>query len=358
MSGGAGAGGSAPAGGAASGNGGEVAGGGVGMGGAAMRETIHYYGRWNRVAERAITVNSGSQASAQFTGTGVTARFDVALNVAGSIPTIAWQVDQCTWQEAEIAASVELATGLTAGSHSVFMLARGLDENQNRWAPPLRSSITFTGFEVAGGALQPSPRPLRPKLEILGDSITEGVAIRASYNGKTGACWRSDARVAYPFQAAQLLGAELRQVGFGYLGILKSGNGGVPKANDSFNWFYQGVARDDWQADMVIINEGTNDSAQDGATFRDGYATYLTTIRAAYPDAKIIALRPFNGSQAAQIQAAVQARTSAGDARVFYVDTNGWLGSGDYTDGVHPNPDGSTKAATALSAAVMKIGLP
>jgi lysophospholipase L1-like esterase len=236
-------------------------------------------------------------------------------------------------------------------------MVRSMDENQSRWSRPLVSSTSFLDFVVTGGSLQATPRPLRPKIEFLGDSITEGVSVWTSHNGQTRKCWRDDARIAYPTQTAQLLGAEWRQVGFGYLGILKTGNGGVPKANDSFNWIYANVPRDKWQADMVVINEGTNDSGAAAATFRSGYAEYLTTIRTAYPNAKIVALRPFNGSQAAPIKAEVDARNAAGDTRVYYVDTTGWLGSSDYTDGLHPNAQGSTKAAQALAAALMKIGL-
>jgi len=319
---------------------------------------VHHYGRWNVLADRAITVNSGSHVAATVTGTGISARFDVSLNMPSDMPTLAWQIDGGTWQEGDLAATVSLATGLATGTHDVTLMARSMDENQSRWSPPLVSSTTFLGFTVTGGALQPSPRPLRPKIELLGDSITEGVNIWTSHNGQTRKCWKDDARIGYATQTAQMLGAEWRQVGFGYLGILKTGNGGVPKANDSFNWIYKDVPRDDWQADMVVINEGTNDASASASTFQTGYAEYLATIRAAYPKAKIIALRPFNGSQEALIKAAVDARVAGGDARVYYVDSTGWLGSADYTDGLHPNEQGSGKAARALVTALQKIGIP
>jgi hypothetical protein len=69
-------------------------------------------------------------------------------------------------------------------------------------------------------------------------------------------------------------------------------------------------------------------------------------------------MRPYGGAHAAEISAEVTARNAAGDARVFYVDTTGWLVAADFTDGTHPNVQGSTKAATALSAAIRTIGLP
>jgi lysophospholipase L1-like esterase len=325
--------------------------------GGTVEELIHYYGRWNRLNDRAITVNTGSHVVAEFSGTAVTARFDVSLNQTPN-PTLAWQIDQGTWQEGELAATVPLGTGLTSGTHEVFLMVRGLNENQARWTPPLVSSITFQGFDITGGALVSSPRPVRPKIEFLGDSITEGINLWTTHNGQTTPCWRSDGRLAYASQTSQLLGAEWRQVGFGRQGLTVVGNGGVPIANDSFNFIYSGVPRDSWLPDMVVINEGTNDSGANATAFRTAYTAYVTTIRRAYPAAKIVIMRPFNGTQAAPIQAEVDARHAAGDARVFYVDTTGWLAAADFTDGVHPNSQGSVKAAQALSAALATIGLP
>ena len=109
---------------------------------------------------------------------------------------------------------------------------------------------------------------------------------------------------------------------------------------------------------MVVINQGTNDSGKPAASFRAAYTTFLTTIRGAYPNAKLVALRPFNGAQAGEIQSAVMAANSAGDPRVYYVDTTGWHGNDDFLDGLHPNVQGSGKAATALVAAIKKIGFP
>jgi hypothetical protein len=129
---------------------------------------------------------------AQFSGTGVSARFDTSLNQA-PIPTLAWRIDQGPWQEGELAATVMLGTGLSPGMHEVMVMVRGFNEYQSRWIPPLISSVTFLGLDATGGALQPSPRPVRPKMEILGDSITEGLYIWTSHNGQTTVPWRAEA---------------------------------------------------------------------------------------------------------------------------------------------------------------------
>lgn len=344
-----------------SGSGGTAGEAGSAGGGDGPIEALHYSGRWNiQAIDKATTVNSGSYVIAKFTGTAITAKFDTSVNDPTSMPTVAWRVDDApTWNVAEVAPTLSMGSNLAVGAHTITVIARGLDENRNRWSPPLTSSITFLGFDVTGGAVEATPRPAQPKLEIFGDSITEGVVVQGnSYMGHSGQCWKNDAVYSYPTLAGMMLDADYRQVGFGYHGLLKSANGGVPAANDSFPWIYEGVPRDDWQPDMVVINQGTNDSDKPAATFRAAYTTFLTTIRTAYPNAKIVALRPFNGAQAAEIQASVMAANAAGDQRVSYVDTTGWLGDGDFVDGLHPNVQGSGKAATALVAAIEKIGLP
>ncbi len=345
--------------GGAGGSAGGVGAGGLASGGGAggsETELIHYYGRWNRLADRAITVNTGSHVVATFSGAAARARFDTSANQMPN-PTLAWRIDSGNWQEGELAATVSLGTGLSAGTHEVTLMVRGFNEFQSRWAPPLISSITFLGFEVTGGALRPSARPVRPKMEFLGDSITEGLYIWTTYNGQTTVPWRADARRSWASQTAQNLGAEWRQVGFGGQGLLKGGSSGVPPANDTVNWIYEGVPRDGWQPDVVVINQGTNDAGASAAMFRPAYTTFIGTVRAAYPSAKIVAMRPYGGANAAEIQAEVSARKAAGDTRIFYVDTSNWLGNGDFTDGTHPNDQGSSKAATALTAAIHSLGV-
>jgi lysophospholipase L1-like esterase len=323
-------------------------------------ELIHYHGRWNIQSTLATTVNSGSYITAQFSGTSISARFDISANDKTDLPTVAWRIDQAsTWQVAEVASTLAMGTGLASGTHTITLIARGLDENKSRWTPPLVSGLVFLGLDVTGGALQVTERPTQPKLEILGDSITEGVIVQGnSYQGHTAQCWRNDAVYSYASQTGMTLGADYRQVGFGFQGLLRGGDGGVPAANDSFNWIYKDIPRDEWQADMVVINQGTNDSSKPAATFQTAYTSFVATIRKAYPNAKIVAMRPFAGAQAAQIKAVVDASNAAGDARVYYLDTTGWLGSSDTNDGLHPNLQGSTKAATALVAAIDKLGFP
>lgn len=318
--------------------------------------TYSFFGRWDlRTAKRAVTVNSGSYILARFSGAGLCASFDVSVNHP-PLPTIAWRIDEGEWQEAEVAPTVKLADGLAQGRHTVMLMARGLDEHQSRWTPPLVASITFRGFTLAkGGKLENAlPQWRKPALsiEFLGDSITEGVLVQEGRAGVVEGIphtwpWLSDARMSYVGRTAMALRAAWRQVGFGSTGLARAGNGGVPGALDSFNSFYADCPRDAWQPDLVVVNQGTNEGSMAASEYQPLYARYLTIIRTAYPKAKIVALRPFNGAQEASIKAVVDARHAAGDSSVYYIDTIGW-----YNGPIHPNATGSAALAEKLSEAL------
>jgi lysophospholipase L1-like esterase len=359
---GAGAGGSAGWGGAmAIGGAGSSGMGGLGGNGGTGGEPVEvadwqFYGRWDLTKPgKAVTVNSGSHVTATFHGSGVSAKFDIAGN-SGNRPTVSFKIDGGDWVEKEISASLELASGLAVADHTVALFVRGMSEFEARWTPPLVASTTFLGFEVAGGNIVKTPRPERLKIEFLGDSITEGVALHAKGpQDQTTPNWRTDGPRGYAALTAMALQAEWRQVGFGRQGLTIGGNGGVPKAQDAFNWFYAGVPRDAWQPDLVVINQGTNDRSAGGETFAPLYLAFLALVRTGYPQAKIAALRPFVGDYGTEVSAQVAARKAAGDAKVFYIDTGGWTAPGDFTDGVHPNVSGSAKISEKLVTALQAL---
>jgi lysophospholipase L1-like esterase len=104
---------------------------------------------------------------------------------------------------------------------------------------------------------------------------------------------------------------------------------------------------------MVVINLGTNDAwvtrSTPGSTFQSAMTAFLANVRAKYPSAEIFVMRTFAGVYVTQTQAAVDARIAAGDSHVQYIDTTGWLSSGDYnSDGGHPHDGGHVKIADNL----------
>ena len=168
--------------------------------------------------------------------------------------------------------------------------------------------------------------------------------------GPTGA----DGTASYAYLTARAFGADADQVGFGGTGItVPFGSGGVPSASQTFPDNFSGSPVDpNFVPEVVVVNEGTNDVAASSAQFEPAYQAYLAEIRSAYPAAWILAMRPFNGTHAADIQAAV---TALADARIDYVDTTNWLTAADFTDGTHPNTVGDAIAAAHLTALVASV---
>ncbi|MDX6280662.1 MAG: hypothetical protein QOH03_1733, partial [Kribbellaceae bacterium] len=77
------------------------------------------------------------------------------------------------------------------------------------------------------------------------------------------------------------------------------------------------------------------------------YGEYLRRVRSAYGSSEIVALSPFSGKHASEIEAAVKA---ADDPGIRYVGTDGWITEADCTDGVHPSVEGHVKLAARLTA--------
>ncbi|MEU9171092.1 SGNH/GDSL hydrolase family protein [Streptomyces sp. NPDC048420] len=306
---------------------------------------IAYEGHWSRTAEAAVTVNSGSRLRFRFSGTTVHALFDISsITVPAQIHV---SVDGGP-KEVHAVGKGDLAiTAAGRGPHVVEISVKDVFSRVNRWVPPLESGVALTGIR---GYLLPQHRFRKRELAFYGDSITQGVMALCEVN--TSDC--ADGTAAYPTLVADALHASLTQVGFGRQGVIQTGNGGVPAASEAYGWNYAGSrARPDRGADVIVVNQGTNDAASGAAEFRAAYRAYLAQLRSAAPHARILALRPFDGSHAADIAAVVD---ELGDRRVEFVDTTGWLDPavGDFNGTVHPSVQGHRKAAERLIDLISK----
>ena len=212
-------------------------------------------------------------------------------------------------------------------------------------------TLHFKGLILDPGARTVAPAIASRLIEFIGDSITVG-ATDTNY-----------ALSDYAWLTSERLAVEHTQIAQGGICLVDNIQCGAPNAigmsrqyfkmqtvyfRDSPNWDF---AR--YQATALVINLGTNDQAYHVSTalFQATYITFLQNIRAKHPHALIFAMEPFNGAEAPFIQAAVQALNAAGDTRVRYIDTAGWLqsGSADYAiDGYHPSDTGQVKAANRL----------
>ncbi|WP_326672845.1 GDSL-type esterase/lipase family protein [Streptomyces canus] len=157
------------------------------------------------------------------------------------------------------------------------------------------------------------------------------------------------------------LGAEHTQIAQGGACLVAAGDGCVGLERQ-FTKLNPNAATPDWDFSRyaVGINLGTNDVGHrvSSAQFQTAYTSLLRKVRAAYPQAWIFALETFRGRYVPQTQAVVEATVDGGDSRVSFVDTTGWLGSGDLTDSVHPNDQGHRVIADRLAPVIAaRIGM-
>jgi lysophospholipase L1-like esterase len=315
---------------------------------------FNFIGHWDLsdAVRQAVTVNSGSRILCGFMGDSVTGLFDT--RGISSPAQIYVRIDGGKRQRYIVdSTAIDFAHGLSAGRHTFELDVKDVDERVNRWVPPLQGALVFKGLQLsAGGKLVKSQPPGKLRMEFYGDSITQGVRIDSMAIGPDG----SDGTKDYAFLVALGFNAAHNQIGFGRQGIIRTGNGKVPTAPDSFGWNYQDSPSDPaFVPRVIVVNQGSNDSSYPSAQFEPAYRDYIALIRRRSPKATIFCLRPFGGFHADDIQQAVR---DLGNPKTIYVDTAGWLDKADYTDSVHPNAGGQVKAAERLIEVIhQKTGL-
>jgi lysophospholipase L1-like esterase len=290
---------------------------------------IQYYGRWSTSDPAYPAMGwAGGYLEARFTGGAIGVRQRNAIDLYYSIDQAPPQ-----WRR-NVSGTVTLAGGLSGGSHTVRI---GYRERAGSYT----GDPVFGGLILAGGAVtMPLSRPAN-LVEFIGDSITVG---QPNANRPF---------TAYPWLVAEALGAGHTQVAQGGACLVNQDCYGM------VDWFRRSsawVSSDDWnfgtyRASAVVINLGTNDVGHGVTTaqFQQNYVTMLERVRQAYPDAEIFAMGVFRGRYVTETRNAVAARTAAGDAKVHFIDTAGWVDPAtDTTDNVHPTDAGHAKIAQRL----------
>ncbi|MFG1838977.1 cellulose binding domain-containing protein [Micromonospora sp. NPDC049175] len=300
---------------------------------------ISFVGRWNKAnASAYVPYWAGAYLRVGFTGKTVKLRQRNTIQLWASI-------DGRAFTSFTGSGTINLTpTALAAGNHTLIVSYRQV-------AGSYTGDAVFQGLVLDSGAGTFKPPP-RPKLvEFVGDSIT------------AGATSSQLAVTDYGFKVGERLGYDHTQIAIGGMCLAETTDGCW--AQTTRYWMSSGgqVGTDQWDfsrytADGVVINLGTNDKSHgvSPAAFQATYTTFLTRIRARFPNAKLFAMRTFIGRYAAETEAAVRARNAAGDAEVFYLDTTGWLPSGGLSDSVHPN-DAGHQAITDRLAPILSARL-
>ncbi len=161
----------------------------------------------------------------------------------------------------------------------------------------------FRGIEIAPPAKvwAPPPPHYRLAMEFIGDSITVGAcnedgAADQWENRRTHNC-----ALSYATLTADAFAADYRNIAVSGMGIA---TGWVPmKAGEIWDRLYPSTNSPPadlhaWTPNIVFVNFGENDDSYPRAhgqsfptNFTDGYVTLIHSLRAAWPDARIVLLR-------------------------------------------------------------------
>jgi lysophospholipase L1-like esterase len=339
--------------------GGDSNGSASGGGGNEPPAEVHFIGRFDRSDGSGPRFAwPGSAIAARFEGTGIsidladegTNYFAVVID-GGAPSVIATQAGQTTY---------ELAAGLGDGAHDVWIQKR---------TESFFGAVRFLGLTPAAGrALVPSPPPFDRRIEFVGDSITCGYG-----NADEAPCRFSpateDGYMSYGAIAARNLNAASVNICYSGIGVLRDYGGST---EDQMPRKFERIFADDpasaWDfstnPDVVVINLGTNDFAtgDPGQAYVEAMNGFVEQVRGHYPDAFIVlAVGSMLGGE--QLSAAtaylgqvLDAQTSAGDAKVRFVD----LGQQNPdVDGVgcdwHPSVATDQKMAQRLELAIRRL---
>ena len=297
----------------------------VGNGGLADTN-IQYVGRWDTSSTAGYIPNwTGGYLQTSFTGTTVKILLGSAVNIYVSVDGGADVF------YAGVKGTVNLTpTALASGTHTLRVEYRSGD-------------CVFKGLTFDSGAGTVNPNLTTKLVEFVGDSITAGYLTTKL------------AMSAYGWVLGEKLKVRHTQVArAGYCLVTISTC--VGQGSQFFDLGSTGTTAWDFSkyaASTVVINLGTNDIGYGvtSAQFQTAYTTFLKNIRAKYPSATLFAMETFKQRYVAETRAAVAARVAAGDAKVAFINTEGWLTVGtDYvdTDG-HPNDAGHVKVANKLA---------
>lgn len=176
---------------------------------------------------------------------------------------------------------VAVASGLADGPHTLTMVKL---DGPGAGGP----SLAFHGLALdAGKGLLPPPAPAPFKLEMYGDSITEGEG--AGCPAGTHDCGQNSAWLAYSGVAARLLNAELHNLGIGGLavrnetGYYNSAHYGLELTYDRMQPFGDLLPWDftRFRPDLVVMAMGVNDASTHALDDLEGWkARYKAVVRA------------------------------------------------------------------------------
>lgn len=313
---------------------------------------VRLTGRWDTTNDYALTTAPGTTIECAFTGKNAVLMFNTDDSVI-PFPHLWISLDNGT----KIETSIDRLLRVEAendGNHVLKIIFKSAMEMQHRWYLPLQGKVVFCGVEADGEGILPPDN--RKNIEFIGDSITEGVLIdefRKGYPGQDqpNRVYQDDSTATYAYLTAMQLNMRPTIMGYGAVGITKSGCGSVPRVLESYPYCFDGSPFEPIDADITVINHGANDRSAPIEKYLSGYTELLDLVRRRNPTTKLVVLSPFCGFAAKELGEMVEKYNAERKESVTYINTETWIPG--YP--IHPLRDGHQIVADKLTEELKKL---
>lgn len=298
---------------------------------------IQYIGRWDKSNKKEYhSYWGGAYFKVSFTGTTIKIKLSSAVDIYVNID------GKGDVRYKQLKGIVNLSPdALPNKTHTLIVAANYAGDE-----------IKFEGLILDDGA-KTLPQPKKEIIEFIGNSITTG---QKTTKGDLS---------AYAWLTGEYLSTDHTQIsqpGITLVDGYRYDANWAPNRGQSVQYFLMKQPNHDvnptwdfksYNPKIVVINLGTNDYnlKVPKEVFQTTYRKFLKEIRSKFPKAEIFAMRIFAGYYAEETKKVADQLINAGDAKIHYIDTNGWLSKpDDYIDGTHPNDAAHIKAAEKLSS--------
>ncbi len=253
---------------------------------------------------------------------------------------------------------VTVATALADGPHTVraMYVIEGLFRHPE-----------FHGFVLDEGArlLESEPLPSR-KIEFIGNSITCGYGVESIEMTDPFEDETENHALTYANLVSDSLHAQHTSISRSGIGVYRNYDGPREGSKENMPWQFDYTLFNDhsdrwdfsrYQPEMVFINLGTNDLSTnnyDLALYESAYRSFLSHVRAVYPQAKIVlATGPMLGDKESSEQREILDRickdfTNQGDKQLYRFDFTFQTGALGYGASWHPSLKQHEKMAGEL----------
>lgn len=222
--------------------------------------------------------------------------------------------------------------------HLIRFVFAGNSDSDEVWQHQQGLAITDISPKDTGQltAVKPAGRTIA----FIGDSITAGCWILCRVPSAGYA-----AESNYAAQTAQQLNAVDIRIAYSAAGLLRYGTGGVPAAPRFVKYVDFETKAPQLQPDLLVVNLGTNDRKLPSVLFETQFFSFIKELKQLFPKASLNVIIPFNQSFAQELR-----HLAKQDAQIHLIETQDWPIT--FTDGVHPDLNGSKIIAQHLTTAL------